>query len=506
MFGIPRMPPHDKTPKCIEEKMARIGAGGAPRVLDLFSGCGGMSLGFVAAGFESLGGVELDPAAAATYALNFHPEARALHDESRDITATEPTALLRRLGHHEPRAAVDVIVGGPPCPTFTRVGRAKLREVNAHPHAHLLDPRSELFRDYLRFVEALEPLAVVMENVPDFLNFGGRNVAEEVVEALASMRYDAWYTTLNAAHYGAPQYRERFVLVALRREVVPDSSFLFPAPSRQCQAPSGYHHARGVSLRLLDQLAQRATSSYRPAPPAAPDARLAVTVAEAIGDLPVLNGLAAQPLRSRGAQNLAARARYRERVPSEYGQQMREWRGFECGTEVTAHCIRAHGIRDTRLFAAMRGGDDYPVAARIARELWARECSERGVDPDDPRLVEARATFVPPYDDSKFPNKWRKLAWDEPSRTLMAHLGKDTYSHIHPDSDQARTISVREAARLQSFPDGFQFCGSMNAAFRQIGNAVPPLLAKALAEAVGGALGAQDARLGGGGTDARAAK
>jgi DNA (cytosine-5)-methyltransferase 1 len=70
---------------------------------------------------------------------------------------------------------------------------------------------------------------------------------------------------------------------------------------------------------------------------------------------------------------------------------------------------------------------------------------------------------------------------DLPARTLMAHLGKDGYSHIHYDSSQARTISVREAARLQSFPDGFVFSGTMNPAFRQIGNAVPPLLAKAIA-------------------------
>ena len=66
----------------------------------------------------------------------------------------------------------------------------------------------------------------------------------------------------------------------------------------------------------------------------------------------------------------------------------------------------------------------------------------------------------------------------------MAHLGKDGYSHIHYDSSQARTVSVREAARLQSFPDGFRFCGTMNPAFKQIGNAVPPLLAKALAEEI----------------------
>src|SRR5688572_21279239 len=77
---------------------------------------------------------------------------------------------------------------------------------------------------------------------------------------------------------------------------------------------------------------------------------------------------------------------------------------------------------------------------------------------------------------------------DLPARTLMAHLGKDSYSHIHYDSRQARTISVREAARLQSFPDRFTFCGTMNPAFRQIGNAVPPLLAKALAGTIADAL------------------
>jgi DNA (cytosine-5)-methyltransferase 1 len=82
---------------------------------------------------------------------------------------------------------------------------------------------------------------------------------------------------------------------------------------------------------------------------------------------------------------------------------------------------------------------------------------------------------------SNFPNRWWKLKKDYPSRTLMAHIGKDTYSHIHYDSGQARVISVREAARLQSFPDGFRFCGAMNSAYRQIGNAVPPLMARAIA-------------------------
>jgi len=89
-------------------------------------------------------------------------------------------------------------------------------------------------------------------------------------------------------------------------------------------------------------------------------------------------------------------------------------------------------------------------------------------------------SIVPPYNPGKFPNKWRKIDAQQPARTLTAHIGKDTYSHIH--YEQARVISVREAARLQSFPDGIKFTGPMNTAFRQIGNAVPPLMAHALAE------------------------
>src|SRR5262249_684937 len=112
----------------------------------------------------------------------------------------------------------------------------------------------------------------------------------------------------------------------------------------------------------------------------------------------------------------------------------------------------------------------------------ARVGAERGssLPANSAQYRELLAFYVPPYDPGKFPNKWRKMAADEPARTLMAHIGKDTYSHIHYDSAQASTISVREAARLQSFPDGFRFSGTMNPAFRQIGNAVPPLLAHAV--------------------------
>ena len=137
----------------------------------------------------------------------------------------------------------------------------------------------------------------------------------------------------------------------------------------------------------------------------------------------------------------------------------------------------------------MNHGDQYPEAYRHAHDMFkerlTRERQAGNALPEGSVEHERlRRETVPPYDVGKFPNKWRKMWPDKPARTLMAHLGKDGYSHIHYDCAQGRTISVREASRLQSFPDGFRFCGTMNPAFRQIGNAVPPLLAKRLAEEV----------------------
>src|SRR6185503_18845186 len=141
----------------------------------------------------------------------------------------------------------------------------------------------------------------------------------------------------------------------------------------------------------------------------------------------------------------------------------------------------------------MNPGDQYPEAHKHAISLFEERLARfrakgDAVLPGSAAYKRLWRNSVPPYDPGKFPNKWRKMEAELPARTLMAHLGKDGYSHIHYDDNQARTISVREAARLQSFPDGFQFCGTMNPAFRQIGNAVPPLMAKALASEVRRAL------------------
>jgi DNA (cytosine-5)-methyltransferase 1 len=197
------------TEHAVAKKIARLREGKRPRVLELFSGCGGLSLGFLAAGFDIRAAVEIDPDAARSHGLNFHGGAPE-HSQARDI-ATPPEDLADDLELGPVDMAIDVIVGGPPCQAFARVGRSKLREIEEHPEAFKHDPRARLYLEYLHYVDAFQPLVVLMENVPDVLNHGGQNIAEEICEVLEEKGYVCGYTLLNAAYYGVPQTREAHV-------------------------------------------------------------------------------------------------------------------------------------------------------------------------------------------------------------------------------------------------------------------------------------------------------
>jgi DNA (cytosine-5)-methyltransferase 1 len=330
-----------------------------------------------------------------------------------------------------------------------------------------------------------------MENVPDMLNHGGHNIAGEICEVLSARGYICAYTLLNAAFYGVPQMRERMFLIAIRQELVETVSF--PKPTHWIALPPGYDGSRAVALKLLARSDTHGPDAFYRLPPEATSVlEPAVTAREALEDLPAIDArslLASGKLR-RGARRFDLPVAYdgHEKLSS-YARLMREWPGFLGGDMILDHVIR-YLPRDYELFGRLKPGDQYPEASRSAEEMF-REALDRTEEESGHRPEEnseawkkLRAQIVPPYDPGKFPNKWRKMEADKPSRTLMAHLGKDSYSHIHYDSAQARTISVREAARLQSFPDGFVFCGTMNPAFRQIGNAVPPLLAKAVGTSV----------------------
>lgn len=472
----------------IAQKITRMRAGGKPRVLDLFAGCGGLSLGFQTAGFAIRAAIEFDPDAARSHGLNFH-EGDPRHSVARDIIATHPEDLAAELELGPVVDAFDVIVGGPPCQAFARVGRPKLREIDAHPQAFRHDPRARLYQEYLRYVDAFQPLAVLVENVPDVLNHGGQNIAEEICEVLEQKGYVCGYTLLNAAFYGVPQMRERMFLIALRRELGQQVSF--PEPTHWAVLPPGYEGSRSVALKVLNGLLGDAHDYLEP-PAAMPDRPAAVTAEQALHDLPPI--FARQQLASgtlkRGARRFDQPVAYPElRTLSAYARLMRSWPGFEAPAEGPRDHVIRYLPRDYELFARLNPGDQYPEAYQHALAMLDERIAQlrqqgRTVRRGSAEHERLRDAIVPPYDVNKFPNKWRKMWRDQPARTLMAHLGKDSYSHIHYDSEQARTISVREAARLQSFPDGFVFCGTMNPAFRQIGNAVPPLMARALAQTI----------------------
>lgn len=470
------------------QKIERLHGGAPPRVLDLFAGCGGLSLGFQTAGFKIVAAIEIDPDAARSHGVNFHSGAE-MHTRERDVS-TSPQMLAEDLGLGPVADAFDVIVGGPPCQAFARVGRPKLREIDAHPQAFLHDPRARLFLEWLRYVDTCRPLAVLMENVPDVLNHGGQNVAEETCEVMEDKGYVCAYTLLNAAFYGVPQMRERMFLVGYRREV--SGRVCFPAPTHWAELPPGYEGTRAVALKRLRRYDLfGGAHDYVDPPEPRSDLPPAVTAEEAIGDLPPIDAradLESGRLR-RGARRFDAPMHYDPGRPvSGYASLMKTWKEFEARDSLYDHVIR-YLPRDFELFARMNHGDQYPEAYQHAHEMFQERLAEERLsgnhlDHESAAYYQLKRDIVPPYDAGKFPNKWRKIWPDQPARTLMAHLGKDGYSHIHYDGAQARTISVREAARLQSFPDGFRFCGTMNPAFRQIGNAVPPLLAKALAEEI----------------------
>jgi DNA (cytosine-5)-methyltransferase 1 len=468
-------------PEIRAAKLKRIREGGAPRVLELCSGCGGLSLGFKAAGFELVAHVESDETAAASYALNFRPpveEYREAWSRPRDMLLSDPAALAAEVGlEGEAVDQFDVLAAGLPCQAFARIGRSKLRSITGDDEAFKNDPRARLYQRFLQFVEAVQPAAIIIENVPDILNFGGHNVPEEICETLEALGYSARYTLLNAAFYGVPQMRERLFLIGIDASL--GRAPQFPEPTRSAKLPSGYEDARAAALGRVPKTGSR----FAPFPVAREGLPPAVTVRAALSDLPRITEHFKDPVLMRRRRTTDVVSYFSYSGVSEFAAEMKAWPGLpkaHAGTD--GHVVRLLP-RDFEIFRRMKPGGEYPHALAVAREIFEEKLTAQNPRPrEGSEEYEAlRRSCIPPYDPGKFPNKWWKLDPAMPSRTLTAHIGKDTYSHIHWDSAQKRTISVREAARLQSFPDGFRFAGAMNASFRQIGNAVPPLLARAIA-------------------------
>lgn len=486
-----------------------MGGGTRPTVVDLFCGAGGFSLGFSAAGCDIIAGVDSDEASANTFRENF---TILQQDSPPRVYGGKDEGNLEDLDFkHITDRSPDILIGGPPCQGFSRIGRAKLDSIleeAGEEGSFADDPRNELYRRFLDAAAYWKPSVVVMENVPGMESVKGVNVADQAGWELGKLGYRVGYAVLNAVWYGVPQYRERLFLIGVDRALEREPEL--PVPIRVADLPSGYQRAREnqtLALSFVDHYALAV-----PKPPAG--ARSATTVGEALDDLPVLTSHL-DPDRRRSRRDSSASADgtqpyavtketlhdvlpYTKPPHSTYARLMRRWPGFGELQGVTEHAIR-RTPRDYETFRRMVPEDRYPEALAISKQRFHEALGRlalegRAPPPGSAELAELERSIVPPYPVEIFVDKWRKLNAAKPSWTIPAHLAKDAYSHIHHDKEQARAVSIREAARLQSFPDGFQFKGNMGDCYRQVGNAVPPLLAWAVAASVLRTLGIEPAR------------
>lgn len=361
-----------------------------PTLIDLFSGCGGISRGFERSGFRSLLALDTDRDSLASYRRN-HPSAVTLLG---DIRTVEPRQIADMVGASS--GSVDCLVGGPPCQSFSKNVRASSRFFE--------DPRNNLYSWFMDIVGHLQPKCVLIENVAELANAHNGVVREQICDRLLGMGYSVTWKRLLAADYGVPQLRRRVFFLASR---VGDEHLHFPEPTHQPDAGDG-------QLIPLPRY---------------------VSVREAISDLPALeHGEGTDP------------TSYATPPRSDYQASMRT-----NGEELHDHVARRLAPLQLERLRAIRPG-------QRMRDL--------------PTSLQTRSGYGGAY---------ARLAWDDPALTITTwvfHPGSGRFGH--PSDD--RTITMREAARLQSFDDGFRFNGSYNSKSRQIGNAVPPRLAARLAE------------------------
>ena len=445
-----------------------------------------MSLGLEKAGFQCVGAFEWNDQAASTYRHNLGRDlvVQGFGSLLGDLSRINPRQVARKLAKAGiGRGDIDLLAAGPPCQGFSRIGRGKLNSLSGKVNAFLHDPRNQLYRRALEFVDVLEPKAVLLENVPGIIHLAGTNIAAVICKALSDLGYSVRYTLLNAARYGVPQTRERVFILGIRKDLsqTPPS---FPEPTHHFEMPRGTLSRADLCTEgflnpeLYCPFSEISERSKRRALPAA------VSAEEALGDLPVFT----EHLRFLGKCGLPNRKGYsskREfheplpyrlnlRQANKYQRLMRKWLPLDEPSLVSGQYCR-WVPRDFLTFRKMRQGDCYPQALEIAKGRYrkALEAYKNG----DLTARPKKSDFIPPYSAESFDEKWKKIYRLRPSWTITAHLERDTYSHIHYDNSQARAISPREAARLQGFPDGFEFSGNTGDVYRQIGNAVPPILA-----------------------------
>lgn len=356
-------------------------------VIDLFAGCGGLSLGFIKAGFSIVKAVEFDPVIAGTYKKN-HPDVTMIVDDIKNIDGDGVFSF----------GDADVIIGGPPCQGFSMAG-ARIRQ------GFIDDPRNYLFKHYFNVVKTVRPKVFVMENVKGMLTMQGGRIFEEIKalfqdeEMLNGEPYSLFYRVVKATEFGIPQKRERLIIIGT---TLPNVDF-----------EQAWDQAR---LRIT----KRCPSYFD-----------SVTVRDAISDLPAVtkDGIIAAPEYQTTYQKYLA------------GDS-------EC---VYNHTQSQHSATAVARMKQIGNGENFTALEEKVNSVHS--------------------------------GAYGRLMWDEPAATITTRFDTPAGGRfIHPV--EHRTLSPREAARIQSFPDTFVFTGDKRSISRQIGNAVPPKISYFLAEVV----------------------
>jgi DNA (cytosine-5)-methyltransferase 1 len=410
------------------------------RVVDLFSGAGGLSEGFRQAGYVIVAGSDVDPDACATFTHNF-PEALTVWGDIRRKTVRN--TLL------DVCSDVDVIVGGPPCQAFSQV-RNHVRIIQ--------DPRNSLYREFVRIVGRVQPKAFVMENVPGLDQMG---VREQILDDLAlDGEYVVSSELVDAADFGVPQTRKRLIFIGIRKSLRSNppslvgnhATNLLGLVRRNGNVPIRYDleaspSANGMLAKLLDR-----------------NDITVISARQAIGDLASL-----EP----GRREDQIRLRDLDEPMSAYQRVSRDGNS-DWLTNVSVPRIK----RDTilRLLGIPVGGNHRDLDRKLRRRYLT---GERWGPHNGSGSLGRRHFYA-----------YRRLHPDIWSWTLNTKA--DSVYHFSAE----RALSVREFARLQSFPDRFTFItdartgqlpgriegGAAHSRYRQVGNAVPPILARAVAQ------------------------
>ena len=363
------------------------------KIIDLFSGCGGFSLGFQMEGFKPSLAIEIDQWASETYSYN-HPKIPVL---TKDIRKIDPKKLNLK--------SIDGIIGGPPCQGFSLSGNRDTK-----------DPRNSLFIDFVRFVKVLQPKFFVMENVKGLLSMTTKKnilVKDIIQDEFKKIGYNLTLQVLSSANYGVPQIRQRVFFIGIRKDISFDSKKLIP----------NIEYEKKKYLKLWD----------------------------AISDLPQI-----------GSGKGIEKQDYLIKPKNNYQKLMRK-----NSKEISNHIAMRHTDRLIERFKQIK----YGQSVKDVDKKYSQR--KRGAADQLSGKVFSQNNMRP------YPNL--------PSPTVAASFQSN---FIHPYLN--RNFTAREAARIQSFPDTYVFKGKRTtmswekylSQYQQIGNAVPPLMARAIAKTI----------------------